>query len=93
MFFRIRSEENITLACHFSTIIIFRHRPIRKQFNCHLQAGEGARSRKPQRTGAFAGEATANWQETNAIDIGANKQDFVPNLLCLKLIKCNQRNW
>ena len=92
-FFRIRSEENITLACHFSTIIIFRHRPIRKQFNCHLQAGEGARSRKPQRTGAFAGEATANWQETNAIDIGANKQDFVPNLLCLKLIKCNQRNW
>ena len=75
MFFRIRSEENTTtLACHFSTIIIFRHRTIRKQFNCHLQAGEaeGARSRKPQRTGTFA-KATANRQETNAIYIGANK--------------------
>ena len=35
-------------------------------------------------------EATANWQETNAI---ANKQCFAPNLLYIKLIKCNQRNW
>ena len=25
--------------------------------------------------------------------ISANKQCFAPNLLCLKLIKCNQRNW
>ena len=49
-------------------------------------------AKAPQQMGAFA-EATANWQETNAIDIGANKQGFVPNLLCLMLIKCNQRNW
>ena len=34
-----------------------------------------------------------NWQETNEIDISANKQCFAPNLLSLKLIKCNQRNW
>jgi len=27
------------------------------------------------------------------IDIGTNKQCFTPNLLGLKLIKCNQRNW
>ena len=27
------------------------------------------------------------------IDICANKQCFVPNVLYLKLIKCNQRNW
>ena len=33
------------------------------------------------------------WQETSAIDIGTNKQCFAPNLLGLKLIKCNQRNW
>ena len=38
-------------------------------------------------------EATTNWLETNPIDIGANKQCFAPNLLFLKLIKCNHRNW
>jgi len=30
---------------------------------------------------------------TNAIDISTNKQCFAPNLLCLKLIKCNQKKW
>ena len=34
-------------------MIIVRQRPIRKQFNCHLQAGEGARSWKPLRTGRW----------------------------------------
>ena len=34
------------------------------------------------------------WQETNTIDISTNKQCFARrNLLGLKLIKCNQRNW
>ena len=82
MFFR-RCSENITqlLACHFSIILFVTARFVSNSIAFISQR------RRP-----FT-EATANWQETNAIDISANKQGFAPNLLYLKLIKCNQRNW